>query len=98
VTIAEHNLRDTPMVMGNFQMKDIELLSDEQKAIYVHGFIIGLMTGHTEPHPEPVQFYMETQGEMFIRMSLDSDLISKYTLEMLQELDVFQLYQATKNG
>ncbi len=79
-------------------MEDIELLSDEQKAIYVHGFTIGLMTGHTEPEPMPIKFYMDTQTEMFNRLDLDSDLISKYTLEMLQELDIFQLYQATKNG
>lgn len=74
----------------------LELLTDEQKAVYIHGFIIGLMSGHTEELPQSVEYYMDIQERMFDRLQLSTKLIQTDVLDKLKELDIFQLYQATK--
>lgn len=74
--------------------EDWELLDDREKAIYIHGFTIGLMTGHSESEPLHVDQYMNAQQEMFERLQINTENLSGLTLEMLKELDVFQLYQA----
>jgi hypothetical protein len=78
--------------MSKLPLND-EILTDKEKLCYIHGFIIGLMTGHNDTRvTKPDYFDIET--ELISRLEMSDITIEMKFIDKLKELDLYSIYKS----
>ena len=69
-----------------------EILTNKEKICLIHGFIIGLMTGHSDTRIEKPD-YVDIEYNLIQKLDLINTNISNDFITKLQEMDIFTIYR-----
>lgn len=69
-----------------------EILTNKEKICLIHGFIIGLMTGHSDTRIEKPD-YVDIEYKLIEKLDLINSNITNDFITKLQEMDIFTIYR-----
>ena len=71
---------------------DEEILTNKEKICLLHGFVIGLMTGHNDRRIDKPD-YVDIEYKLIEKLDLINSNINNNFITKLQEMDIFTIYR-----
>ena len=71
---------------------DEEILTNKEKICLIHGFVVGLMTGHADTRIEKPD-YVDIEYKLIEKLDLINSNINNNFITKLHEMDIFTIYR-----
>lgn len=73
-------------------LNENEILTDKEKICLIHGFVVGIMTGHTDTRIDKPD-YVDIEYNLIDKLNLVNANIDNNFITKLQEMDIYSVYR-----